>query len=74
MSSFRQTILEITILVVIGAAAIAVLLGVNLTPAHADAKCAAACNAAHDQCLASSHDRYACDGSRNQCLKTCGGG
>lgn len=42
--------------------------------AHADDKCAATCNSTHDQCLASTNDRYSCDSKRNQCLKTCSGG
>jgi len=50
------------------------LIGSSATPAHADAKCAAACNANHDQCMKSSNDRYSCDSQRNQCLKQCYGG
>lgn len=43
-------------------------------PARANSACAASCNSQHDQCMASSNDRYGCDAKRNQCLKSCGGG
>jgi hypothetical protein len=58
-----------------GALAIGCLaIGGVTSRAIADAQCAAKCNAQHDQCLASTNDRYGCDSKRNQCLKSCGGG
>ena len=74
MSTTRQLLGELAVLTVIGALALAALLHSTSTPAHADAKCAASCNTAHDQCLAKTNDRYTCDSLRLQCLRTCGGG
>ena len=74
MSTTRRWI----VLAILGTA-LAAMAGVSLlntasTVAHADDKCAATCNATHDQCMASTHDNYTCDTQRNQCLKTCSGG
>ena len=51
-----------------------VLLNTGSDVARADDKCAAQCNAARDQCMASTHDSDACNIQRNQCLKKCYGG
>jgi len=53
---------------------LAALLGSGATPAHADAQCAAKCNAAHGECMKPYPDRAKCDTERNICLKACGGG
>ena len=74
MSTTQRTMAELAVLTVIGALALAAMLHTTSRSAHADANCAATCNATHDQCLASTNDRYTCDSQRNQCLKTCGGG
>jgi len=60
--------------VLVGTLAIGGPLLPTARPAHADAKCAAACNSANDACMKSSNDRYKCLSQRNQCLKSCGGG
>ena len=71
--SIRLIALTATALVMT-AVAVAALLGTEATVARADAKCATACNATHDQCMKASSDSYTCDNQRNQCLKKCVGG
>ena len=74
MKISRRAALEAAALAIVCLAASAALIRSGSGPAHADAKCAATCNATHDQCLASTNDRYTCDSQRNQCLKSCGAG
>lgn len=71
MSPNRAWIIELAVLTVIGAIGLALFLYSTTREARADAKCAAACNAAHGQCLAKTNDRYSCDSQRNICLKSC---
>ncbi len=74
MSRTRRWIIMVAAGAVLAVLAGSTLLGSGPTPARADDQCAATCNTTHDQCMASTNDRYTCDSQRNQCLKTCSGG
>ena len=72
MSTTRRWMLGAAAGAVAAVIAAQTLTGGSVTPARADNQCAATCNAAHDQCMKTTHDSYKCLGERNQCLKACG--
>ncbi len=72
MSTTRRWMLVAAAGAVAAAIAAQTMVGGAITSARADNQCAATCNAAHDQCMKTTNDRYTCDSQRNQCLKTCG--